>query len=65
MERDYHYPKLADRTAPETWEDAGGLDIWQRAKQRAREILHTHHPVYLTAAQEKEIRAAFRIPDLV
>jgi len=61
MERDYHYPAMADREAPQTWADAGAKDAWQRANSKAREVLATHHPVYLTDAQDAQIRSAFPI----
>ena len=35
MERDYHYPKLADREQPRTWAENGALDAWDRAKAKA------------------------------
>lgn len=61
MERDYFYPSLADRETPKVWQDAGGKDAWTRANAVARDILREHHPEYLTADQDKEIRSAFNI----
>ena len=61
MERDYHYPKLADRAQPQNWQDSGAEDAWTRARAKARSILRDHHPTYLTAAQEAAIRAEFDI----
>ena len=61
MERDYFYPALADRETPRAWEEAGGLDARARAKVRAKEILDTHQPRYLTADQEAEIARRFNI----
>ncbi len=61
MERDYFYPSLADRDEPRTWAENGAQDAWQRAKTRAREILRDHHPVYLSEAQDREIRSRFNI----
>lgn len=61
MERDFFYPKLADRDAPITWAEKGGQDIWQRARKSVREILDTHHPEYLTPEQDRAIRARFPI----
>ena len=63
MERDYHYPTLADREQPKTWADAGAQTAWDRAKQRTAEILATHKPAYLSTQQDAEIRAAFNIID--
>ena len=60
MERDYYYPKLADRNEPRTWENAGSLTAWDRARDTAREILETHKPNYLGDADAK-IRQRFNI----
>ena len=61
MERDYFYPALADRDQPRTWEEKGAEDAWSRAREKARDVLRTHHPDYLTSAQDSAIREAFRI----
>jgi len=61
MERDYFYPPLASREAPSAWTDNGSRDASTVAREKAQEILDTHHPVYLTAEQDQEIRARFNI----
>lgn len=61
MERDYHYPKLADREQPRTWAENGAMDAWDRAKLKAQDVLATHHPEYLNPDQDAQIRAAFKI----
>lgn len=61
MERDYFYPTLADRDAPRTWAEKGAHDAWSQARKRARDILNTHQPIYLTKQQDQEIRARFKI----
>lgn len=61
MERDYFYPTLADRDQPRTWAENGALDAWTRARDKAQAILDTHHPQYLSAAQDDAIRGAFPI----
>lgn len=61
MERDYHYPKLANRDAPDTWAGKGAPDIWQQAREKARSILANHHPDHLSADQDARIRDAFPI----
>lgn len=61
MERDYFYPTLADRNEPRTWAENGAQDAWGRAKTKAREILSSHNPAYLTPTQEQEIRSRFNI----
>lgn len=61
MERDYFYPSLADRDPPRSWAEKGAQDAWTRARSRVRDILRDHQPVYLSAAQDAEIRALFNI----
>ncbi|MEL7180547.1 MAG: trimethylamine methyltransferase family protein [Pseudomonadota bacterium] len=61
MERDYFYPSLADREQPITWEERGRKDAWDIAQAKARDILASHHPNYLTPEQDAEIRARFNI----
>jgi len=61
MQRDYYYPRLADRDEPRTWSDRGALNLADRAKQRARSVLASHFPVYLDADADRQIRARFRI----
>lgn len=61
MERDYVYPGLADRQTPKAWQDDGQQTAWNRANQRAREILRDHRPTYLSPDQDAAIRAQFDI----
>ncbi|MEM9343314.1 MAG: trimethylamine methyltransferase family protein [Pseudomonadota bacterium] len=61
MERDYFYPKLADRDPPQAWADNGARDMWARASETARHILDTHRPDYLTPEQDARIRDTFPI----
>lgn len=61
MERDYFYPTLADRDEPRSWAENGAKDAWTRASERAREILNSHHPEYLSKAQDNEIHSRFKI----
>ena len=61
MERDYVYPNLADRDAPKVWGDSGAPTAWEVARAKARRILETHHPAYLSEAQDDAIRARFKI----
>ena len=61
MERDYHYPKLADRAQPRTWAEDGARDAWARANAHAKDILVSHNPNYLTPQQDADIRAQFNI----
>lgn len=61
MERDYFYPELADRDDPKSWADKGAPDAWEMARAKAQEVLASHHPAYLDAAQDAAIRKAFDI----
>lgn len=61
MERDYFYPTHADREQPRTWAENGAKDAWGVANARARQILQTHRPEYLTTDQQREIQARFNI----
>jgi trimethylamine--corrinoid protein Co-methyltransferase len=61
MERDYFYPKFADRDEPRTWFENGAKDACFRAREHAKEILLNHNPNYLSEDQDKEIRSRFNI----
>ncbi|WP_298959322.1 trimethylamine methyltransferase family protein [uncultured Roseibium sp.] len=61
MERDYFYPALADRDEPRTWAQNGARDAWGRARERAMDILKSHHPVYLEKDEDRYIRDRFKI----
>ena len=61
MERDYHYPKLADRNQPRIWAEEGALDAWARAKAKVHEVLADYHPCYISPDQDAKIQATFRI----
>jgi trimethylamine--corrinoid protein Co-methyltransferase len=61
MQRDYFYPRYADRDAPITWTEKGQSDAWARAREAAREVLATHYPAYLEPEAERCIRGEFNI----
>ncbi len=61
MERDYFYPRIGDRTEPDSWAEQGAKDIWKRANDQAREVLKNHHPKYIASATDDKIRHAFDI----
>lgn len=61
MERDYFYPKLADRDAPVTWAEKGRPEAWGQARLAAKHILATHQPQYLARDIEARIRAEYNI----
>ncbi len=61
MQRDYFYPRVADRDAPVTWTEKGRPTAQERARDIARTTLDTHHPTYLTGEAEARIRGEFNI----
>ena len=61
MQRDYFYPKLADRDEPRTWADKGARDLWSKSRDKAAAILASHYPGYLAADTDAAIRSRFRI----
>ncbi|MEM1131242.1 MAG: trimethylamine methyltransferase family protein, partial [Pseudomonadota bacterium] len=63
MERDYLYPKLANRDSPAMWNKGGTPDAWQTAREKAEEILENHQPDYLGNACDQRIRSRFNILD--
>ena len=50
-------PKLIDRRRRPKWEELGSTDIYQRACEKAREILETHEPDPLPDNVLSEIRS--------
>jgi trimethylamine--corrinoid protein Co-methyltransferase len=61
MQRDYYYPSLGDRSAPDVWAEEGATDIWARARVRARAVLADHHPDHVTADADAAIRERYPI----
>lgn len=61
MNSEYHYPHTADRTTRQSWEEAGGLDMREKAKRKAREILKTNFQEIVSAETDAHIRERFKI----
>jgi len=61
MRTEYYYPHTGDRSRRGEWEQAGSLDMRQRARARAQAILETHEPARLDAAIDRTIRGRFKI----
>jgi trimethylamine--corrinoid protein Co-methyltransferase len=61
MNSEYYYPHTGDRQRRADWEADGGLDMWQRARQRARQILQTHQPRPIPPDVDAAIRERFEI----
>ena len=54
--REQSQPALIDRRVREDWEARGGMDMYQRAQLRAREILETHVPQPLPDDVRQRVR---------
>ena len=54
--RETSQPELMDRRVREDWEARGGTDMYQRALERAREILETHQPDPLPDDVRQQVR---------
>ena len=61
METDYVYPQIADRQTPDGWTESGSLDMLERARRRAREILRDHHPVNIDPHIDSKLRSHYNI----
>jgi trimethylamine--corrinoid protein Co-methyltransferase len=61
MNTEYYYPHTGNRQRREDWAEAGSLDMWATARQRARQILAAHQPHPIPAAVDAAIREKFDI----
>jgi len=61
MKTEYVYPEMADRLSPDDWLDDGARNIWQRAGERAREVLAKHYPTQIDAKNDAVIRRDFPV----
>ena len=61
METEYLYPVLGDRHTPDEWEEMGGSDIAERARERLREILGAHYPSYIGPELDRVLRSRYPI----
>jgi len=61
MKSDYLYPDIADRNSPNDWKDAGSLDIRERARIVAREVLQNHYPDYVDSGHQRWLRERYEI----
>jgi trimethylamine---corrinoid protein Co-methyltransferase len=61
MNSEYYYPHTADRGTRADWEAAGSLDMRERARRRAREILRTHFPAVVPPEVDDRLRQEFNI----
>ncbi len=61
MRSEYAYPAISDRTNLARWQKDGAQDVRARARERAREILATHHAALLPEHVDARIRERFPI----
>lgn len=61
MNSEYYYPHTSDRQSRDNWEDDGGLDMRERSRRKAREILSAHRPEPIPAEVDAAIRERFEI----
>ena len=61
MQRDYYYPTYANRDDPRTWAEKDAPDVWETAREKAKVILASHHPKYLSAEADALIRDRYDI----
>jgi trimethylamine---corrinoid protein Co-methyltransferase len=61
MNSEYYYPHTGDRNSRARWEEGGSLDMRQRARQKARQLLDGHRPLPIPAGVDRAIRQRFEI----
>ena len=61
METEYVYPNLMDRSPTDLWQDEGSMDLFERSRARASELLASHYPNYLGADMDRKVRERFPI----
>jgi trimethylamine---corrinoid protein Co-methyltransferase len=61
MNTEYYYPHTADRSTRADWEAAGGLDMRERARARARETLQSSFPKIVPDSIDRRLRNEFNI----
>ncbi len=61
MEREYVYPKLADRSSPKEWEERGRPELLPRAKARMQAILADSTVPLVDPEIDRKVRAKFTI----
>jgi trimethylamine--corrinoid protein Co-methyltransferase len=61
MLSEYYYPDVGDRLLPQPWQQLGGLDMRQRARLKARQLLAGHYPPVIDRDTDRRIRERFDI----
>ena len=61
IETEYFYPTLSDRGPSDAWEQQGSLDLFERSREVAKEILATHNPTYIDPTIDQAIKQKYPI----
>lgn len=61
MNSEYIYPHTAERGSRQDWEDAGGLDMRERARSQAKSVLSTFYPTIIPPHIDSALRQEFNI----
>ena len=61
METEYFYPSMADRLAPEVWEELGSKTLYEQAHDRVGDMLKDYYPQYIEPKTDARIRENFPI----
>ena len=61
MNTEYIYPHTADRNTRTVWEEAGALDMRERARLKAREMLRTSFPPIVSEEIDQKLRSEFNL----
>ncbi len=61
MDSEFVYPHTADRKTRDDWEATGSLDMRERARIKARDVLRTKFPKILSTVVDEQLRSEFNI----
>ena len=61
MNSEFHYPHTADRASRDDWEEAGALDMREKARRQAQETLQTAFAEIVPDEVDRRLRAEFNI----
>ncbi|MFQ5400601.1 MAG: trimethylamine methyltransferase family protein [Anaerolineae bacterium] len=61
MHSEYYYPHTGDRQRRADWAADGSLDMRERARRKASQILKTHHPTPIPPEIDTAVRDRFNI----
>lgn len=61
MKTDYLYPGIADRRSINEWENDGGKDAREIAREKVRQVLSSHYPSHIDPAIDAKLRENYNI----